>query len=157
MNDPNTPTPEPTRLPSLTLRHLLGVLQGYDREAPKLLDKPVTATFGNDESGNAESFDVVNLVFADNLTVNGLPQSEEFPSPLVFLMEENEAEPTPTSGSAYDSIIRKAAEAGWSKDSMIILLCRYIDQTPNSLDTFLQKQVEDEMDTGESEEDDYGE
>jgi hypothetical protein len=57
----------------ITARQLLEFLQHYaNSEAPSILDRPLFATYGNDENGNAEPLVIEKIAPAGNLDTNGL-------------------------------------------------------------------------------------
>lgn len=56
---------------------------------PEQLSRPLFATFGNDDSGNAIPVTIDDVVLSDDLSVNGLSGQIEDASPVIVLNDEN--------------------------------------------------------------------
>lgn len=73
----------------MTWQHVLELMLHYKHNCPCLLDKPAVFTFGNNEAGNAEVFQLVNTLSSGEVRVSGTHKVTGDVAAIVGLLEKS--------------------------------------------------------------------
>lgn len=79
---------------AMTANDFLEMLLMYKNAYPELMDKPIVASFGNDENGNADVMMLETLTVSTDLECNGV--QERIQDALVILLEEDKESNDPS-------------------------------------------------------------